>query len=69
MSGGADPPRSDRDRLRRARLPVRTPPAGDRPVSRLDIARLREDTGFEPQYDTAAAAADYIAWLRAGNQR
>ncbi|GLZ02016.1 hypothetical protein Acsp02_92670 [Actinoplanes sp. NBRC 103695] len=28
-----------------------------------------EDTGFEPRYDTAAAAADYIAWLRAGNQR
>ncbi|MDQ2585177.1 NAD-dependent epimerase/dehydratase family protein [Saccharothrix yanglingensis] len=45
------------------------PPAGDRPVSWLDIARLREDTGFEPRYDTAAAAADYIAWLRAGNQR
>jgi UDP-glucose 4-epimerase len=38
-------------------------------VSWLDITRLREDTGFEPRYDTAAAAADYIAWLRAGNQR
>ena len=45
------------------------PSAGDRPVSWLDITRLREDTGFEPRYDTAAAAADYIAWLRAGNQR
>jgi UDP-glucose 4-epimerase len=45
------------------------PSAGDRPVSWLDIARLREDTGFEPRYDTAAAAADYIAWLRAGNER
>ncbi|MEV6633593.1 NAD(P)-dependent oxidoreductase [Actinoplanes sp. NPDC051470] len=45
------------------------PSAGDHPVSWLDITRLREDTGFEPRYDTAAAAADYIAWLRAGNQR
>ncbi|MFI6857964.1 NAD-dependent epimerase/dehydratase family protein [Streptomyces sp. NPDC050416] len=45
------------------------PSAGARPVSWLDIRRLREDTGFEPQYDTAAAAADYIAWLRAGNKR
>ncbi|MFF9483396.1 NAD-dependent epimerase/dehydratase family protein [Streptomyces sp. NPDC014676] len=40
-----------------------------RPVSWLDITRLREDTGFEPRYDTAAAAADYLAWLRAGNER
>lgn len=45
------------------------PSAGEHPVSWLDITRLREDTGFEPRYDTAAAAADYIAWLRAGNQR
>ncbi|KAA0940506.1 NAD-dependent epimerase/dehydratase family protein [Streptomyces apricus] len=45
------------------------PSAGARPVSWLDITRLREDTGFEPRYDTAAAAADYIAWLRAGNER
>jgi UDP-glucose 4-epimerase len=40
-----------------------------RPQSWLDITRLREDTGFEPAYDTATAAADYIAWLRAGNER
>ncbi|MEV4278816.1 NAD-dependent epimerase/dehydratase family protein [Actinoplanes xinjiangensis] len=50
-------------------FPCELPSAGDRPVSWLDITRLREDTGFEPRYDTAAAAADYIAWLRAGNQR
>ncbi|MGC5166897.1 NAD-dependent epimerase/dehydratase family protein [Luteimicrobium sp. DT211] len=43
------------------------PSAGPLPVSWLDIARLREDTGFEPAYDTGAAAADYIAWLRAGH--
>ncbi|WKE67838.1 NAD(P)-dependent oxidoreductase [Streptomyces sp. WP-1] len=35
----------------------------------LDTTRLREDTGFTPEYDTAAAAADYIGWLRAGNER
>ena len=35
----------------------------------LDITRLREDTGFRPGYDTTAAAADYIGWLRSGNER
>ncbi|SEP03985.1 NAD-dependent epimerase/dehydratase family protein [Amycolatopsis saalfeldensis] len=45
------------------------PTAGTRPVNWLDITRLHEDTGFEPRYGTAAAAAEYIAWLRAGNER
>ncbi|WP_329059670.1 NAD-dependent epimerase/dehydratase family protein [Amycolatopsis sp. NBC_01480] len=45
------------------------PSAGPRPVNWLDITRLREDTGFEPRYGTAAAAAEYIAWLCAGNER
>jgi UDP-glucose 4-epimerase len=44
---------------------VELPSAGPRPQTWLDITRLREDTGFAPQYDTVAAAADYIAWLRA----
>jgi UDP-glucose 4-epimerase len=35
----------------------------------LDTGRLREDTGFEPDYDTVAAAADYVGWLRAGNDQ
>jgi len=30
------------------------PSAGDRPRTWLDITRLREDTGFEARYDTAA---------------
>ncbi|MFJ7077822.1 NAD-dependent epimerase/dehydratase family protein [Streptomyces sp. NPDC098781] len=34
----------------------------------LDIGRLTEDTGYRPQYDTERAAADYIAWLRAGHE-
>ncbi|MCC2275908.1 NAD(P)-dependent oxidoreductase [Streptomyces sp. ET3-23] len=33
----------------------------------LDISRLKEDTGYQPEYDTELAAADYIAWLRAGH--
>jgi UDP-glucose 4-epimerase len=45
-------------------------PAGtSRPGAALDVTRLRQDTGFEPDYDTARAAADYIAWLKAGNPR
>jgi UDP-glucose 4-epimerase len=43
------------------------PSAGPLPVSWLDITRLREDTGFEPAYDRAAAAVDYVAWFRAGH--
>ena len=35
----------------------------------LDITRLREDTGFQPGYDTTAAVADHIGWLRSGNDR
>ncbi|OLR93854.1 NAD-dependent epimerase/dehydratase family protein [Actinokineospora bangkokensis] len=45
------------------------PSAPGRPTSWLDITRLRADTGFTPEYDAKAAAADYIAWLRAGNDR
>lgn len=39
------------------------------PQSWLDISRLRKDTGYEPAHDTASAVADYVAWLRAGNER
>jgi UDP-glucose 4-epimerase len=31
----------------------------------LDISRIRQDTGYEPAYDTERAVADYISWLRA----
>lgn len=34
----------------------------------LDISRLTQDTGYRPEYDTERAAADYIGWLRAGNE-
>lgn len=35
----------------------------------LDIARIHADTGYQPAYDTETAAADYVAWLRSGNER
>lgn len=45
------------------------PSGGQGPVSWLDTTRLRAETGFEPQFGTTTAAADYIAWLRAGHER
>ena len=37
----------------------------DRPVDGLlDTTRLRQDTGFEPEYDVGASVADYADWLR-----
>lgn len=46
-------------------MPAGTP----RPHSYLDITRLTADTGYRPEYETQRAAADYIAWLRAGHDR
>ena len=43
-------------------------PAGrnpDRPPDNyLDTTRLREDTGFRPEYDVERAVPDYAGWLR-----
>jgi UDP-glucose 4-epimerase len=44
-------------------------PAGAPDSTYLDITRLQVDTGFEPRYDTASAVADYVDWLRGGNER
>ena len=30
----------------------------------LDITRLKEDTGYQPQWDVYSGMADYIQWLR-----
>ncbi|MEV4298809.1 NAD-dependent epimerase/dehydratase family protein [Microbispora rosea] len=51
-----------------ALLPGRSPaaPAVD-PC--LDISRLRQDTGYAPEWDLDRAVTDYIGWLRAGNPR
>ncbi|QHT56516.1 NAD(P)-dependent oxidoreductase [Cellulomonas sp. H30R-01] len=48
---------------------VEMPEGSAHPANALDITRLREDTGYRPEFDTRAAAADYLAWLRAGNER
>ena len=42
---------------------------GSGPGVCLDIGRLRQDTGYQPAYDTDRAVADYLAWLRAGHER
>jgi UDP-glucose 4-epimerase len=44
-------------------------PNGPAEDTYLDITRLREDTGYCPCYDTERAVADYVGWLRAGNER
>ena len=37
----------------------------DRPPDNyLDITRLREDTGYRPEYDVERTASDYADWLR-----
>lgn len=48
---------------------VELPTGGTARPTYLDITRLRQDTGYRPAYDTERAVADYIAWLRAGNER
>jgi UDP-glucose 4-epimerase len=53
----------------RVALPEGHDPAGSGQEVYLDISRLREDTSYEPAYDTERAVADYIAWLRAGHER
>jgi len=50
-------------------LPAGRDPDGPGHDTWLDISRLRDDTGYQPQYPAGRAAADYVAWLRAGNDR
>ncbi|MGB8875219.1 MAG: NAD(P)-dependent oxidoreductase, partial [Solirubrobacteraceae bacterium] len=47
---------------------VDLPTGGETRQAWLDITRLRQDTGYEPAWDVERAAADYVAWLRAGNE-
>ena len=30
----------------------------------MDITRIKEDVGYQPQYDTKRAVEEYIEWLR-----
>jgi UDP-glucose 4-epimerase len=48
---------------------IELPSGGTGPRTYLDITRIRQDTGYRPAYDAERAVADYIAWLRAGNER
>ena len=43
-------------------------PAGPGEPVYLDTTRLREDTGFRPDYDAGRAVGDYLGWLRAGHE-
>ena len=43
------------------------PPSDTRPGLALDIARLREDTGYAPRFTLTEGVADYVAWLCAGH--
>jgi len=51
------------------KLPACHMPDGPDSVWYFDISKLREDTGFKPQFDLEAGIADYVSWLRAGNER
>jgi UDP-glucose 4-epimerase len=46
--------------------PGRGPQARTNPV--MDLSRMREDTGYEPQYDIDRAIQDYVDWLRKNPQ-
>jgi UDP-glucose 4-epimerase len=47
---------------------IELPTGGTNTYGYLDITRIQQDTGYQPAYDTERAAADYISWLRAGNE-
>ena len=46
---------------------VELEPGSSVPPSCLDITRLRQDTGYEPEWDVQRSVTDYIAYFRAGN--
>ena len=48
---------------------VELPTGGTGRRNHLDITRAHQDTGYRPAYDMDRATADYLAWLRAGNDR
>jgi UDP-glucose 4-epimerase len=50
-------------------LPEGRDPSGPSEDLYLDTTRLREDTGFEPTYGVERGIAEYVDWLRAGNER
>ena len=39
------------------------------PLPLMDVARLREDTGFSPEFTLDLAVEDYVRWLKSGNPK
>jgi UDP-glucose 4-epimerase len=48
-------------------LPEGRDPRGPGRAFYLDITRIHQDTGYQPEYDTGRGVADYIDWLRSGH--
>lgn len=46
--------------------PARSPRARENPY--LDIGRIHDELGYQPQYDIDRAMADYVGWLRQNPQ-
>jgi UDP-glucose 4-epimerase len=57
-----------RRHVRDAKLEPMAPSASPPSVRALDITRLHDDTGYTPRWGVADGMADYIDWLRAGNE-
>ena len=51
-----------------AQVPL-TPGRKARRNTYLDVTRIGEDVGYAPEYDISRGVEDYVAWLRAGNER
>lgn len=51
------------------KLPAGHAPGAPETLWYYDISRIREDTGYEPQFNIDTGIADYITWLQAGNER
>ncbi len=53
----------------RVDLPRGRDPQGQPHDIYLDITRIREDTGYQPEYDIRRAVGDYLDWLRTSHPR
>jgi UDP-glucose 4-epimerase len=53
----------------RTDLPAGRDPNGPASDVYLDLSRIRQDTGYQPEFDTERSVADYAGWLRAGHER
>jgi UDP-glucose 4-epimerase len=53
----------------RTGLPDGRDPNGPDSDVYLDLSRIRQDTGYQPEFDTERSVADHAGWLRAGHER